>query len=191
VGEGSRIARDQKFAQDNYIPEGCRILILSNRSIDDVQSKIWIATRAVDRATKEEIWSSFTRRFQILQLTNETTEIDGYVRCNRVQDELSVNALVPLPTEISTSHRTTNYTGEPASGLAFTIGMMEGLPLINEEQITSLLAAVSGYCKDVRTKGVIGSMLTMVTAYKEPGEQQQKAYRGFLAKAKEIAYRTS
>lgn len=76
VGEGSEHAVDQKYKEDNVIPAGTRILLLTNRHAGEIRSACSATSKGKDNAA-EELWIAFTRRFAIANLTGNEVPIPG------------------------------------------------------------------------------------------------------------------
>lgn len=89
VGEGSEHSVDQKYKEDNVIPAGTRILLLTNRHAGEIRNACVSSTKGKDNAA-EELWTAFTRRFAIANLTgNEIPCPGGGSRKDVVQPNMS------------------------------------------------------------------------------------------------------
>jgi hypothetical protein len=89
VGEGSEHAVDQKYKEDNIIPAGTRILLLTNRHPSEIRNACSSTSKGKDNSG-DELWAAFTRRFAIANLTADVIPLpNGRVRKDVVQSCMS------------------------------------------------------------------------------------------------------
>lgn len=171
VGEGTRHNVDQKYSDKNYIPEGCFILLMTNRDSLEIKNFIMNTGKRGPSSSKDNLWQAFVRRFNIVTLTGERfiTPLST-IRDGCVPPEFSINHLpiqrsvVPDldPNRIETQMQTSTF--------ADLISIVSDMETPTKAIVEQLLNAALVAAKDAQTTNLLNLQLTILNGLREPTE---------------------